>query len=107
MSQNQQVAEVGQIVLQRKEARQKLEQLHVRATQLGRMLQELGSLLERSPEQVKFEGVGFDPNHTGWRGPSFRIPEIDGKQISDLATEIRNSTDEVNRINEKAMRLGL
>jgi hypothetical protein len=107
MSPDQRAEEVGQIVLDRKAAQQKLDGLLGTARELGAKLEQLGALLQRAPQTIKFEGVGFDPNYAPLTGPSFKPQEIDGKTISGLPAAIGNAMDELKRINERARSLGI
>jgi hypothetical protein len=98
MSQDPRAAEVGQIFLDKKAAQSKLDGLLNTARHLGEELEQLGDLLRRSPEAIKFNGVGFDPSYARTIGPSFELREVDGKAISDLATAIRDSMGEIRRL---------
>jgi hypothetical protein len=103
----QQAEEVGQIVLNRKATQQKLDGQLATARELGGKLEQLGTLLQRSPETIKLEGVGFDPRYAPLAAPSFKPHVIDGKAISDLPTAIRSAMDELRRINEQARSFGV
>jgi hypothetical protein len=107
MSQDPRAAEVGQIVLNKQAAQSHLDGLLGTARQVGVKLEQLGKLLRGSPEQVKFLGERFDSSYASANSPSFELREIDGKAISDLATAIRDSMEEIRRLDERARSLGV
>lgn len=107
MSPDQRAEEVGQLVLNRKAAQKKLDGLLGAARELGAKLEQLGTLLQRAPQTIKFEGVGFDPSYAPLTGPSFKPQEIDGRAISELPAAIGNAMEELKRINERARNLGV
>jgi hypothetical protein len=106
MSPDQRAEEVGQFAQDRKAAQQKLDGLLGTAKDLGEKLEQLGVLLQRAPEKIKFDGVGFDVKYVPLTSPSFKPQEIDGKAISELPTAIRNAMDEMKRLNHRARSLG-
>jgi hypothetical protein len=107
MSQDEQDLLAGRTMREKAEAKRKLDQLIAKAGQLGARLTALGEMLQQSPQNVMFEGISTNIKYVSPGAGSFRAHEVNGKEIAELTTAIRDAMEEVDRVKQRAERLGV
>ena len=107
MSPEDQFAVIGRVMSQKKEAEQKLAMLEAQATQIADKMSVMADLLRRNPRVVWFDGISTNTRYPrNSVTPKFKVGDFDGKAIADLTSQIRDTTDEVNRLTQDAAKLG-
>jgi hypothetical protein len=97
---------IGRVLRERKEVENRLTALEADAGEISQMLGRLAEMLDRSPQDVWFNGQspaikGFAP-----RSSSFNIADFNIQHVIDLTNEIRDTRETLNRLNAEASKFG-
>jgi hypothetical protein len=105
---------IGQLVRERREAKNRLDLLSTQLFHTRETLKKLIGLMENNAHLIWFEGVstGATPadregDYLSGRIRTFRVEEIDGRKIADLTSQIREAQKEYSRLSDEASKYDL
>lgn len=106
MDSEKQHAIIGKVLSDKREAEKKQAMLKKEAERLGNVLENLAGYLRGNVEYVWFCGASTNEHYPHPRGDVFSVSDVDGQRIAELTSEIRNTMDEIKRLNGEARALG-
>jgi hypothetical protein len=108
MTQEDQAAAIGRIVLERKKITENLILLRAEARRLGDELTTLGSFLQSQPELVIFEQQPVNVEYANRAGGRiFKQKDINADAVIKITNEIREANDQLAKVTEEARRFGV
>lgn len=106
MSEDQRDATLGRVLRERKGLQSYLAELDADARKISQRFEELGEMLDQSPQDVWFYGQlagikGYAPRST-----SFNLADFDIQRIVDITNEIRSTREKLDGLNSEASKFG-
>lgn len=106
MVEEQSDAIVGRVLRERREVERRLAALEADAGRISQRLGQLEEMLDRSPQDVWFQGQSPGGNGYPPRSMSFNMADFNMQHIVDLTNEIRDTRDKLDRLNSEASSMG-
>jgi|SRR5215471_1642549 len=106
MTQEDQAAVIGRLVLERRDLQTKLTALEAEAQRLGEIFAAMGSLLQQRPEQIVFENHPA-PAGAGTGTPLFKLTDISSERLIKLVDDLRETKRALESMNARVARLGI
>jgi hypothetical protein len=107
MTQEDQHAVIGRIVMERRDAETRLAALREEAYKFGEMFSYLGQMLKEMPESIEFENLEMPLDFQKRGTPLFKQADINPQKIYQLIKDIRDTLLTLKRIGDKAKQLGI
>jgi hypothetical protein len=102
----QQHAIIGKVISEKRAAEQRLAVLKEEIRRIGDALGTLSGYCRGNAEYIWFTGESTNENYPHPRGDSFSIPDVDGKRLAKLTSELRDVKDEIRSLTRSARQLG-
>ena len=106
MTAEQNDAMIGRLLRERKEVEGRLAALEADAGKISQKLNQLGEMLDRSPQDVWFQGQSVGGNGYPPRSASFNVVDFNIQHVINLTNEIRDTREKLDTLNSEASRLG-
>jgi hypothetical protein len=115
MSPQEEDAIIGKLVRERKAAKHTLALLQTEVGHIREKLRKMVLLLENNAHLVWIDGASTNEHYLDARLndyvsgklEEFQLSDLDGKRIADLTSRIRDTMDELERLNKEAAKHGV